>query len=72
MFQLASSSSGGNYKSVKGGQLLLILKQFSFLQNLIVISIMYKMSLPCGLTYTNINIFSRTFALLIKLIFLNF
>ena len=38
MFQLARSSSGGHCKNVKGGHLLLILKQFSFLQNIIVIS----------------------------------
>ena len=47
MLQPGGSLSGGNGKHVKGEQLLLILKQISNLQNIIVISRLYKISLTC-------------------------
>jgi hypothetical protein len=45
MLQTGGSSSGVNGKNEKGGNLLLILKQISNLQNIIVISRLYKISL---------------------------
>jgi hypothetical protein len=45
MLQPGGSSSGGNGKNEKGGNFLIILKQISNLQNIIVISRLYKISL---------------------------
>jgi len=46
LLPLVCSSSSGNGKNVNGGQLLFIFKQISKLKFIIVISRLYKISLP--------------------------